>query len=157
MEAWSNRKLGRRFNFLKHCISPGFAHARHGREDVAEKSAIGCHVGDTDLQEIIESSSHHMTFKDLWYFPYMLSEGCKDIVGGAIEQHLDEDHQGRTQLNGIEQCRVTCNDPALTQPLNPIKAAGWRKPRLTGEFLISDATILLEDAKDSGIRRIYRR
>ena len=114
------------------------------QEDLAEEAAIGGHVGDAGLDQIIEAARHHVAFEHLRRPLHGGGEFLEHVRRRLVEGDLDEDQELEPEPVRIEP-RAEAGDVALPlQALHPLAGGGGRQADLFGQLHGGDAAIGLE-------------
>lgn len=104
------------------------------RQGLAEEVAIGGHVPDPHLQEIVEAARNHVALQDLRPRKDRRSELLEGVRRRAVERHLHEGEEGSVQLLGRKQRAVAGDVAAPLQPSDPFQAGRRAEAHPSSEF-----------------------
>ncbi len=119
-----------------------------GGEFVAQEGAVGGHVGDADFDQIVEAAGHHMGLLDLIQAADGVGEDLEDVLGGAVQAHLDKGRQRPVQQFRVQQGHVLADEAIAFQPAHPFQAGRGRQVHPSRQFDIRDTPIFLQNAQD---------
>ena len=129
----------------------GLAHAGQSQQHTAQEIAIGLHVRDPGLDEVIEPTRHHVAFHDLRAVFHRGLEGLEDIGRGAIEHHFDKDHHAAAQQLRIEPGVIAEDVPVARQALHTLVDGGGRQMHGFGQFQRGQTPVRLQQAQDAAV------
>ncbi len=115
---------------------------------LAEKAAIGAHVGDARLHQIIETARHHVALQHFRREPHRAGEALEHIWRGLVEQHLDEHQEAKAEHLRIEPRAIALDIAVALQPLQPLADRGRGQADLLGQLDIGDSAVSLQDGED---------
>ena len=119
--------------------------------DLAEEAAIGRHVGDAGLDQIVEAAGHHVAFEDLRRPAHGGGELLEHVRRRLVEGDLDEDQELEPEPARIE-LRAEAGDVALPlQPLQALAGRGRRQADALGEVDRRDAALRLQNDEDAPV------
>ena len=126
-----------RLDLFHHRIGSRLAHAGDDPQGISEEAAIGGHVGDAYLEEVVKAARHHMAFDNVWRAAHRVGEAVENVGCRLVQQYLDIDEEGAVEFCGVEP-RAEAGDVALTrQPLDPFGGGG----RIS-VFIINDSNVM---------------
>lgn len=126
----------------------GLGDALDGGELVTQKGAVGGHVGDADLDQIVEAAGHHMRLLNLVQAAHGVCEDLEDVGGGAVQPHLDKGRQGAVQHLRVQQGHVLPDIAVAFQTAHPFQARRGGQVDPAGQFHVRNPAIFLQDAQD---------
>ncbi len=85
-----------------------------------------------------------MTLHNFGHVAHLCGKGGEHIVGGPVQQHLNEDHQRPVQRHRVENGGELPHNAAGAQPLHPLETGGGRQAAASRQLLIRDPSIFLQ-------------
>ena len=122
---------------------------------IAENSAIGFHVRDTKLDQVVEAARHHVALLHLAEPGHGLLETVEDVGGGPVQADFDERQQMRAELVRVEVRRIAAD---VAEPFQATHALDARRgtqvdaPRQFGE---GNPPVVLEDLENPVVQAIH--
>ena len=106
-------------DLFHHGVGPRLLDSRQRQQTLAEEPAVGGHIGDPRLHQIIETAGDHVTFQHFRRVLHGARELLEDVRRGLVEQHLDEDEQAETEAMRIEPRAIALDKTFALQALQP--------------------------------------
>eukprot|EP01037_Dinobryon_pediforme_P005558 gene5558-5613_t len=120
-------------DFLHHRVGVGLADAGNAGQGLAEEASVGGHVGDADLQQIVETAGDHVAFLDFGNGADGLAELVEVFGGDAVERDFDEGGKSEADFGGVEKGGVAGDDASGFEVAHPFGAGGAAEPDVTGK------------------------
>src|SRR5688572_4277740 len=111
-----NRQGAIAFDLLHHGIGARLAHTRQHEQHLSEEAAIGGHIRQARLDEVVETSRYHVTFQDFRSGANGLGKTLEDVGRRLVEQHLDEDQKAVAEPLRIELRPIPLNKALALKP-----------------------------------------
>ena len=110
------------FDFFHYHIGVGLADALDGGQLLPQELAIGGHVGEADLDQVVESASHHMAFHHFIHAFNGFAEPFERTGGGTIQRDLDEGDKRGIELRRVKHRMITEDEIFPLQPPDTFEA-----------------------------------
>ncbi|MDT4828354.1 hypothetical protein FQZ97_617360 [compost metagenome] len=116
------------------------------QQDVAEQLAVGGHLVDPRLHQVVEVTRHQVALQHVGQLEHGAAEVLEGVAGLVVQADLHEHQQAGLQVLRVQPGVVAEDDALALQAANALGAGGGGKPHALAQLGEGDPSVFLQDS-----------